>query len=82
VLGVENMSTADNARVLQWSDTGTADHKWTLVDNSDGTYKIRNANSGKLLGVLNGSGSAGAQAVQDPDNGSPDNRWRLVPNSS
>ena len=29
VLGVQNMSTADNAVVLQWSDDGTADHRWT-----------------------------------------------------
>jgi hypothetical protein len=80
VLGVENMSTADNARVLQWSDNGTADHRWTFLANGDGTYKVRNANSGKLLAVLNGSTSAGAQVVQDSDNGSADNRWRLVAN--
>jgi uncharacterized protein len=74
------MSTADNARVLQWSDNGTADHKWTLLAQGDGTYKIRNVNSGKLLGILNGSATAGAQVVQDSDNGSADNRWRLVAN--
>ena len=43
VLGVQDMSTADNARVVQWSDSGTADHLWTLVDNGDGRHKIRNA---------------------------------------
>jgi hypothetical protein len=75
------MSTADNARILQWSNNGTADHRWTLVDNGDGTYKIRNVNSGKLLAILNGSTAWGAQAVQDSDNGSADNRWRLVANS-
>jgi hypothetical protein len=72
------MSTADNARVLQWSDSGTADHRWTLVDNGNGTYRIRNVNSGKLLAILNGSSTWGAQIVQDPDNGSADNNWRLV----
>ena len=51
------------------------------MDNGDGTYKIRNVNSGKLLGILNGSTAWGAQAVQDSDNGSADNRWRLVRNA-
>jgi hypothetical protein len=72
------MSTADNARVLQWGDTGTADHRWTLVANSDGSYRIRNVNSGKVLAVLNAAGTWGTQVVQEPDNGSADNNWRLV----
>jgi len=75
---VENMSTADNARVLQWADNGTADHRWILVDNGDGTHRIRNVNSGKLLGILNGSKAWGAQAVQKPDSGAADTRWRLT----
>jgi hypothetical protein len=72
------MSAADNARVLQWSDTGTADHRWTLIDLGNDTYKIRNVNSGKLLAILNGSTTWGTQVVQDPDNGTADNVWRLV----
>ncbi len=72
------MSSANNARVLQWSDSGTADHRWTLLDNGNGTYRIRNVNSGKLLAVLNGSSTWGTQIVQDSDNGSADNNWRLV----
>lgn len=27
VLGVQDMSTADNSTVLQWSDNGTADNR-------------------------------------------------------
>ncbi|MFC8436446.1 RICIN domain-containing protein [Streptomyces sp. NPDC057253] len=30
VLGIQEMSTADNENVLQWSDTGTADHRWII----------------------------------------------------
>ena len=80
VLGVQNMSTADNAAVLQWADNGTADHRWTLADQGDGSYKIRNVNSGKLLGIQNGSTSAGAFAVQRPDDAALGNRWRLLRN--
>ena len=48
---------------------------------SDGTYKIRNVNSGKLLAIPNNSTAQGAFAVQDSDNGTTDNRWRLVRNA-
>ena len=77
VLGVQNMASADGARVLQWGDNGTADHRWTLVASSDGSYRIRNVNSGKVLAIAKGSG-AGASVVQDADNGSSRNTWRLV----
>jgi len=78
---VQNMSTADGAPVLQWADNGTADHRWTLLDQGDGTYKIRNVNSSKLLAIQNNSTANGAFAVQDSDNGTNDNRWRLVRNA-
>ena len=63
VLGVQDMSTADGARVLQWDDTGTADHRWTLLDQGNGTYRIRNGNSGKLL-TGGGTTTWGAAVVQ------------------
>ncbi|MFE4603001.1 RICIN domain-containing protein, partial [Kitasatospora indigofera] len=31
VLGVDLMSTADSAQVVQFADNGTADHLWQLV---------------------------------------------------
>jgi hypothetical protein len=49
-----------------------------VIDLGNGTCKIRNVNSGKLLAILNGSSTWGAQVVQDPDNGTADNVWRLV----
>jgi len=30
VLGVAGMSTADSASVVQFADTGTADHNWLV----------------------------------------------------
>ncbi|HEY2062308.1 MAG TPA: beta-L-arabinofuranosidase domain-containing protein, partial [Amycolatopsis sp.] len=69
VLGVDQMSTADSARVVQFADNGTADHLWHLVANGDGWYRIRNANSGKVLGVDRMSTSDSAQVVQFADTG-------------
>ncbi|XKK64704.1 RICIN domain-containing protein [Streptomyces sp. ARC32] len=56
----------------------TADHRWTLHDQGDGTCTIRNAHSGKLLAVQNDSPGVGAFVVQDADDGTADNRWRVV----
>jgi hypothetical protein len=79
VLGIQNMSTADGGLALQWGDTGTADHNWTLVTDGD-AVKIRNANSGKVLGVENMSTADNARVMQWSDNGTADHRWILVNN--
>ncbi len=77
VLGIENMSTADGGRALQWSDSGTADHNWEIV--TDGTaVRFRNANSGKVLGVLDMSTADNARVLQWSDNGTADHRWTVV----
>ncbi|MFD1050339.1 RICIN domain-containing protein, partial [Kibdelosporangium lantanae] len=77
LLGVENMSTADGGRALQWSDNGTADHNWEMI--ADGTaVRFRNANSGKVLGVQNMSTADNASVLQWSDNGTADHRWTVV----
>lgn len=77
VLGIQNMSTANGGLVIQWGDSGTADHLWTAVVDSGGYLRLRNSNSGKVLGVENMSTAAGARALQWDDNGTADHRWRL-----
>ncbi|MFE6000599.1 RICIN domain-containing protein [Streptomyces sp. NPDC056454] len=79
VLGVDGMSTADSAHVVQFGDTGTADHLWRLVANGDGWYRIRNRHSGKVLGVDLMSTANSAHVVQFDDNDTADHLWQLVP---
>ena len=62
VLGVQDMSTSDGGLVIQWGDTGTADHLWTAVVDSGGYLRLRNSNSGKVLGVENSGTGNGARA--------------------
>ena len=69
------MSTADGARVLQWGDTGTADHLWTAVLGGDGLLRVRNQHTGKVLAV-DGTGNGG-RAVSTTDTGASTQRWRL-----
>ncbi len=80
MLAVSGQSIADSADVTQYTDNGTNDHLWTVVDNGDGTVKIYNRNSGKLLAVNNQSTADGAFVQQYNDNGTPDHLWQLVDN--
>ncbi len=78
ILGVSNMSMADSAQVVQFSDNGTADHLWTLLDNGDGYFRIQNKNSAKVLGVTDMSTSDSANVVQFSDNGTADHLWKFL----
>jgi hypothetical protein len=80
VLGVDGMSTADSAQVVQFADTGTVDHLWCLMDNGNGLLKVRNVNSGKVLGVSGMSTADSANVVQFADNGTTDHVWQLLDN--
>jgi hypothetical protein len=82
VLGVDQMSVNNSARVVQFADSGTADHLWQIVDNGDGWVKIRNVNSGKLLGVDGMSTADSAQVVQFEDNGTADHLWQVLDNGN
>ncbi|MFB0614740.1 RICIN domain-containing protein [Streptomyces sp. AGS-58] len=76
VLGVDRMSTADSADVVQYGDNGTADHLWYLLGAGDGYYKVQNANSGRLLAVDRMSTEDSARVVQYEDNGTDDHLWQ------
>ncbi len=80
VLGVDQMSTANSAHVVQFTDNGTADHLWQLVDDGSGHVRIRNSNSGKVLGVDQMSTADSAQVVQFDDSGTADHLWTLLDN--
>nr|WP_237439657.1 RICIN domain-containing protein [Amycolatopsis rubida] len=67
------MSTADSARVVQYTDNGTTDHDWRLLDDGSGWFR----NFGKVLGVHHMSTADSAQVVQFSDNGTADHLWRM-----
>ncbi|MBN6040435.1 beta-L-arabinofuranosidase domain-containing protein [Amycolatopsis sp. 195334CR] len=77
VLGIQDMSTADGGRALQWHDSGTADHNWEIVADGN-AVRFRNANSGKVLGVRDMSTADNAHVLQWSDNGTADHRWTLL----
>ncbi|UED87980.1 beta-L-arabinofuranosidase domain-containing protein [Streptomyces profundus] len=77
VLGIENMSTADGGRALQWHDTGTADHRWEPLQRG-GETTFRNVHSGKVLGVQDMSTADDAPVLQWSDTGTADHRWTVL----
>ncbi|MFJ4713716.1 beta-L-arabinofuranosidase domain-containing protein [Streptomyces sp. NPDC088785] len=78
VLAVDSMSTADDARVVQFDNSGTGDHAWQLLDAGDGRWRVRNGQSGRFLAVEAGSTADSARVVQHADDGRPDLLWTRV----
>ncbi|WP_102372359.1 RICIN domain-containing protein [Enorma phocaeensis] len=58
VLDVSAASKEENARIQIWSSNGTLAQKWQVSKQDDGSYEIRNANSGLYL-----SDNGGTQLV-------------------
>ena len=82
VLGVTSMSTSEGAQVVQWADTGTADHKWRARLLNDGSYVFTNVNSGKVLSVDQMMSGNGAKAVQAADTGASATAWKVTEGAS
>ncbi|MEU2231486.1 RICIN domain-containing protein [Streptomyces vietnamensis] len=77
VLDVNAFSTADGARIQQWTDQNTANQQWRLRSTGDGYYELVNRNSGKVLGTAGGSTAQAAAAEQQTDSSSASQEWRI-----
>jgi arabinan endo-1,5-alpha-L-arabinosidase len=49
VMGIASASSAAGSQAVQWADNGTNDHIWSFYLLKDGSYLIKNANSGLYL---------------------------------
>lgn len=77
VLDVKDNSTADGAKMQQWTNYDANNQKFKVESTGDGYYKITALHSGKVLDVPNSSTSTGVQLQQWPDNGSNAQRWKI-----
>jgi hypothetical protein len=79
-MDVEGPSTANGARVHQWTWTGGLNQWWDFYASGYGTSPVQAVSeySGKCLGVGGGSTTEGAQIVQWGCNGNPDQSWYWV----
>lgn len=62
-LDVDASSTADGARIQQWSCNGTGAQRFTIEDRGSGNYRLRNAASNKCLDVT-ASGTSNGTRIQ------------------
>ncbi|MGY1496853.1 alpha-L-fucosidase [Streptomyces sp. QTS52] len=81
VMDVSGASSADGAAIIQWPSTGGTNQQWKLLPNSDGSYRLSNVRSGKVLDSP-GSSAQGAQLDQWADTGTGNQWWNLVPATS
>ncbi|MEV4342036.1 RICIN domain-containing protein [Streptomyces sp. NPDC049590] len=77
-LDVSGASTADGARISQWTRHDGANQQWQFVDSGDGYYRIKSRNSGKVLDVAGASTADGAAIQQWTDNNAANQQFRLA----
>ncbi|MEV5319245.1 RICIN domain-containing protein [Streptomyces sp. NPDC052687] len=77
-LDVSGASTADGARVSQWTRNDGAHQQWQFVDSGDGFYRLRARHSGKVLDVAGASAADGAAIQQWADHNGANQQFRLA----
>ena len=77
-MSIENASTADNAKVVQATPGSGKEQQWSLNYDSNGYFKVTNANSSRVLDVTSSSTADGASIIQYTDNDGDNQKWRVV----
>lgn len=81
-LTVLNGSTANRAAVVLAPDTNAANQRWTLTTDVDGYYKLRDANSGKVLEIGFRSRTIGEKAAIYSSADVLQQQWAITPVSN
>ena len=76
-LDVYNLSTADGARITQWTRNDGAQQQWQFVDSGSGYYRIKSKLSGKVLDVAAKSTADGAAINQWTDNNGTNQQFSI-----
>ncbi|WP_082159682.1 RICIN domain-containing protein [Micromonospora sp. HK10] len=77
-LDVYGASTADGARITQWTRNNGTNQQWQFVDSGGGYYRLKSRNSGKVLDVNGASTADGAAVVQWSDHNGTNQQFRLA----
>jgi hypothetical protein len=73
-LAVAGGDAADGAKIVQWTDNGSASQKWQVLSGGGYTTLV-NAGSGKALDVPGFATTTGTQLVQWTANGGTNQQW-------
>ncbi|MFG2133555.1 RICIN domain-containing protein [Streptomyces sp. NPDC048751] len=77
LMDVSSGSTANGAKIIQWSSNGGANQQWTLTRVADNIYTLKSVKSGLCLDVPNQSTATGVQVQQWTCNGGTNQQWFL-----
>ena len=77
-IDVEAKSTADGARVVQWTPNSGQNQQFRFVPSGDGYYRIMARHSGKVLDVFEWNPNDGAEIRQWPDLNGTNQQFRVV----
>ncbi|WP_329125177.1 RICIN domain-containing protein [Streptomyces sp. NBC_01353] len=77
-LDVHGASTADGARVSQWTRNDGANQQWQFVDSGGGFYRIKARHSVQVLDVSGASTADGAAIAQRADRNGANQQFRLA----
>ncbi|WP_438433462.1 RICIN domain-containing protein [Gorillibacterium sp. sgz500922] len=78
VLDVKDVSTADGAKMQQWTNYTAANQQFRVDDMGGGAYRLTAIHSGKALDVPGSNTASGVQLQQWTDNGTNAQRWQIV----
>jgi Glycosyl hydrolase family 62/Ricin-type beta-trefoil lectin domain-like len=81
-LDVDSSSTANGAKIQQWSRTDGANQRWQFVDSGGGYYRLKSQNSGKVLDIDAWSTADGGKVQQWTDLNGTNQQFRLVDSDS
>ena len=76
-IDVYNLSTADGARITQWSRNNGTQQQWQFVSSGDGYYRLKSRLSGKVLDVTAKSTADGAAIIQWSDNNGANQQFSI-----
>ncbi|PZF94630.1 non-reducing end alpha-L-arabinofuranosidase family hydrolase [Micromonospora deserti] len=81
-LDVHGASTADGARLIQWTRTNANNQQFQFVDSGGGYYRLKARHSGKVADVFNFSTANGGAIVQWADANGTNQQFRLADSDS
>lgn len=76
-MDVAGRSTADGARILQYTASGATNQQFDVTNLGDGSYSIRPVHSGKSLDVYQRNPNNGAEVRQWTYTGNTNQRWHI-----
>ncbi|MDR1628667.1 MAG: RICIN domain-containing protein [Oscillospiraceae bacterium] len=77
-LDVINANLSNGTPIVQWTNLGTDNQRWYVLDTGDGYYKFVSLRSGSCLDIHSNGTWNGTPVIQHIDNGTDAQRFSLI----